>query len=71
MDSNQPNNRSDPDKFVEENRDLLVHVLKHGDNEFVRAFALAALVEYGNEAELEDIQRELEHARGKKEEKKE
>lgn len=54
----------EPDEFVRENQDTLVRILKHGDDEFVRALALAALLEYGNDPQLEDVERELQQARG-------
>ena len=53
----------DPDAFVSENRETLVRILKHTDDEFVRALALATLVEYGTEPILEDVERELRKAR--------
>lgn len=53
----------DPTEYVQENRDLLVHLLMHGDDPFVRALAIAALIEYGNQVDIEDVQRELERAR--------
>ena len=49
----------DPDTYVRENRETLVDIIKHGSDEFVRALALAALVEYGGEPELEKLRREL------------
>lgn len=57
--------RRDPTEYVRENQDLLVRLLKHGDDEFVRALALAALVKYGTDPELEAVQRELEAAQDK------
>lgn len=53
---------SDPDKYVRENRDTLVEIIKHGNDPFIRAFALAALVEFGGEPELERVLRELKRA---------
>jgi hypothetical protein len=52
----------DPDEFVRNNRETLVRIIKHGDDDFVRALALAALVEYGYDPDLEKVQRELEKA---------
>lgn len=51
-----------PDEYVRENRETLVEVIKHGDDDFVRALAMAALVEYGGEPELEKVRRELDRA---------
>lgn len=53
----------DPDAFVGENRETLVRLLKHTDDVFVRALALATLVEYGTEPALDDVERELRKAR--------
>lgn len=58
----------DPDAFVSENRETLVRLLKHTDDVFVRALALATLVEYGNEPILDDVERELRKARSNNEE---
>jgi hypothetical protein len=52
----------DPDEFVRNNRETLVRIIKHGNDDFVRALALAALVEYGYDPDLEKVQRELEKA---------
>ena len=51
-----------PDEFVSENRETLVRIVKHGDDEFVRALAIKALVNYGREPEAEDAVRELRRA---------
>lgn len=53
----------DPDRFVAENGETLVRLLKHGDDEFVRALALAVLIEYGDDPHLEDIEREIARVR--------
>lgn len=53
----------DPDSFVDENREVLVRILKQSDDEFVRALALAALTEFGREPDLEDVEREFRQAR--------
>lgn len=50
----------DPDAYVRENRETLVEVVKHGTTPFVRALALAALVEYGGEPDIERVRHELE-----------
>lgn len=50
---------NNPDHYVRENRETLVRVIKHGNDEFVRALALAALVEYGGEPGVEQLRREL------------
>jgi len=50
----------DINEYVRENRETLVEILKHGTDPFVRALALAALVEYGAEPDLEKVRREVE-----------
>jgi hypothetical protein len=50
---------TDPDRYVRENRETLVRIIKHGNDDFVRALALAAIVEYGGEPEVETLRREL------------
>lgn len=49
----------DPETYVRENHETLVEILKHGNDDFVRALALAALVEYGDEPDRETVRREL------------
>lgn len=49
----------DLNEYVRKNRDTLVEIIKHGNDDFVRALALAAIVEYGGEPELERVRREL------------
>lgn len=53
---------SDPEAYVRENRETLVHIIKHGTDPFVRALAMAALVEFGTEPDLEKVRRELDRA---------
>jgi hypothetical protein len=55
-------NHLDPDQYVRENRATLVEIIKHGNDEFVRALALAALVEFGGQPELEKVRHELDRA---------
>lgn len=52
----------DPDEYVRENRETLVKIIKHGNDEFVRALALAALVEFGGDPDIEQVRRELDRA---------
>lgn len=52
----------DPDEYVRNNRDTLVRIIKHGNDDFVRSLALAALVEYGDDPDIEKVRRELEKA---------
>lgn len=58
-----PGPADDPDAYVRENRGTLIRILKHGDNEFVRALALAALTRYGDEPLIEDVEHELRQAK--------
>lgn len=57
-----PTENVDPDEYVRTNRDALVDVIKHGNDVLVRSLALAALVEYGGDPEIEKVRRELEKA---------
>lgn len=49
-----------PERFVRRNRETLLRVIKHGDDAFVRALAIAALVEFGDDPTRDQIMRELE-----------
>jgi len=49
----------DPAQYVRENRETLVDIIKHGNDDFVRALAMSAIVEYGGEPELEKVRHEL------------
>jgi hypothetical protein len=51
----------DPNEYVRQNRETLVEVVKHGNDEFVRALCLAARVEYGDDPDREQLRRELDH----------
>jgi hypothetical protein len=53
----------DPDQYVEENKDQLAHVIKHSNDRFVRSLCLAALVEYGDDKDVDEVQNELEQFR--------
>lgn len=55
-------NSTDPEEYVRENRETLVDIIKHGTDQFVRALALAALVEYGDDPDLEQVRHELRQA---------
>lgn len=50
----------DPDSYVTQNKDELVRIIKHSQNEFPRALALAALVEYGDASSPDKLLREIE-----------
>jgi len=49
----------DPDTYVRENKDRLRRIVKHGDDEWVRAMALAALVEYGDQPDVDQLRNEI------------
>jgi hypothetical protein len=49
----------DPDEYVRENKETLVKIIKHGDDEFVRAMALTALVMYGDDPDPTAVRRAL------------
>ena len=51
-----------PDSYVEENRDELRDIIMHGTDDFVRALALAALVEFGDDPDLQKVKREVDQA---------
>ena len=45
----------DPEQYVNENAEQLVRIIKHSSKSFPRALALAALVEYGDDPELNQL----------------
>jgi hypothetical protein len=49
-----------PEKYVENHKETLIEIIKHGDDDFVRALSLAALVEYGEDPDVEELQAEIE-----------
>jgi hypothetical protein len=49
----------DLEAYVDEQRDSLVRIIKHGDDPFVRALAMAAFVEHGSEPELKQVRDEI------------
>ena len=49
----------DPDTYVRENKDRLRRIVKHGDDEWVRAMALAALVKYGDQPDVDQLRSEI------------
>lgn len=54
-----PQKPPDPNQYVRENKETLVEIIKHGTDDFVRALAMAALVEYGEEPDIEQVRHEL------------
>lgn len=53
----------DPEKFVQDNQETFIRILKHSDDEFIRGLALSALIEYGSEPLLDDVERALRRSR--------
>lgn len=51
--------QQDPETYVRENKETLVHIIKHGDDQFVRSLALAILVEYGDDPDLHELRSEI------------
>ena len=49
-----------PREYVRENKEQLERLIKHSNNDFVRALAIAAFVEYGENASVESITKDLE-----------
>lgn len=49
-----------PGEYVQENKNQLERLIKHSNNDFVRALAIAAFVEYGEDASIESITEDLE-----------
>lgn len=51
------NHQLDPERYVRENQEILVRLIIHGTDDFVRSLALAALIEYGPDPDIEHIKR--------------
>lgn len=49
----------DPETYVREHRETLVEIIKHGDDDFVRALCLAAIVKYGTDPDVAQLQQEI------------
>ncbi|MDB2247409.1 hypothetical protein [Halorubrum ezzemoulense] len=49
-----------PSEYVRENKNQLERLIKHSNNDFVRALAIAAFIEYGEDASVEAITKDLE-----------
>ena len=48
-----------PETYVQEHQETLIEIIKHGDDDFVRALCLAALVKYGADPDVEQLQEEI------------
>lgn len=53
----------DGDRYVRENRDQIVRVIKNSSDDFTRALAIAVLAEYGGDPEIDKVIEELEYAK--------
>lgn len=51
-----------PEEFVNENSELIKRVLKHSDDEFARACALAILINSGSSTDVHQIKNEIRDA---------
>jgi hypothetical protein len=49
-----------PREYVRENKEQLERLIKHSNNDFVRALAIAAFVEYREDASVESLTKDLE-----------
>ena len=56
-----------PNEYVRENQQQLERLIKHSNNDFVRALAIAAFIEYGEDASVDSITEDLERMREWKE----
>ncbi|MFH5800441.1 hypothetical protein [Haladaptatus sp. CMAA 1911] len=52
----------DARRWLKENQDTLVSILRHCDDEFARACALTALMHCGSDPDIEQVKHELELA---------
>lgn len=50
---------TNPREYVRRNRKTLIEVVVNGSDKFTRALALAALYEYGDDRDIEDLRREI------------
>lgn len=54
---------ADPSTYVSDNEEELVKIVKHSKNDFPRALALAALIEYGEGTTTEQVIEQIEQFR--------
>lgn len=52
-----------PKQYVQQNKETLIRILKHSNDDFVRALALAAIVEFGEDATMESVETDLNRLR--------
>lgn len=53
---------SDAEQYVREHKSVLRKIIQHGDDQFVRALCLTALVRYGDAPDIEELREELDRA---------
>jgi hypothetical protein len=53
----------DPETYVREHREELIEVIKHGDDAFVRGIAIAAILEFGDDPDVDELVTEIERHR--------
>jgi len=53
----------DPNEYVNQNKETLSRIIKHSSDTFTRSLALAALVEYGEDATIDDVIEDLKQVR--------
>jgi hypothetical protein len=57
------NDGPSPSEYVQNNKEQLDRLIKHSNNDFVRALAIAAIIEYGDDPSVEAITRDLERVK--------
>lgn len=58
--SKRDESNDDPSKYVEQNRDQLIDIIRHSDDEFVRALCISAIYEYGSTPAISEVIDDLE-----------
>lgn len=51
--------KQDAKRYVRENRETLIEIIIHGSDQFVRALAFSALMEFGKDPDLEKLRQEI------------
>lgn len=59
-----------PSEYVQQNEQQLERLIKHSNNDFVRALAIAAIVEYGGDASVDSITADLERIKELKDDRR-
>jgi len=53
------NSVEDPETQVQENREVIIEIIKHGGDQYIRALCLAALVKYGDDPDINRLKEEV------------